>query len=111
MGVLKTNEQTYYATGGDHGNYRYLSLQDVIYAFMATYVGKDKICDKVKEQDVVFHAARAVQELSYDTLRSIKDWEVTIPATLVMVMPVDYVNYVKLSWSDGAGIESVIYPK
>ena len=110
MGVLKTNEQTYYATGGDHGNYRYLSLQDVIYAFMATYVGDGKICDKVSNQDVVFHATRALQELSYDTLKSVKDWEVTVPATLVMVMPVDYVNYIKLSWSDAAGVEHVIYP-
>ena len=39
MGILKTDEQAYYATGGDHGGYRYLSLQDVISAFMATYVG------------------------------------------------------------------------
>ena len=33
-----------------------------------------------------------------------------MPATLVMVMPVDYVNYVKLSWSDASGIEHIIYP-
>ena len=110
MGILKTNEQTYYATGGDHGSYRYLSLQDVINAFMATYVGDGKICDRVMNQDVVFHAIRALQELSYDTLKSIKDWEIEVPSTLVMVMPVDYVNYVKLSWSDGAGVEHVIYP-
>ena len=27
-----------------------------------------------------------------------------------MPLPQDYVNYVKLSWSDGAGIEHVLYP-
>ena len=110
MGILKTNEQTYYATGGEHGNYRYLSLNEVIYAFMATYVGEDKICEKVREQDVVFHATRALQELSYDTLRSTKDWEIEVPSTLVMVLPVDYVNYVKVSWSDKAGFEHMLYP-
>ena len=51
-----------------------------------------------------------MQELSYDTLKSEKDWEVVVPATLVLVMPHDFVNYVKLSWSDGSGIEHVIYP-
>ena len=110
MGILKTNEQTYYATGGDHGNYRYLSLQDVINSFMATYVGKEKLCERVSNQDVVFHATRALQELSYDTLKSTKNWEIEVPATLVMVMPVDYVNYVKLSWTDGTGIEHILYP-
>ena len=104
MGILKTDEQAYYATGGSHGSYRFLSLQDVINAFMATYVGEGKICDKVINSDVAFHATRAMQELSYDTLRSVKDWEITVPSTLVMVMPNDYVNYIKLSWSDTAGI-------
>ena len=110
MGILKTDEQAYYATGGSHGSYRYLSLSDVISAFMATYVGEGKICEKVINSDVAFHATRALQELSYDTLKCTKDWEIEVPATLVMVMPNDYVNYVKLSWSDTAGIEHVIYP-
>ena len=110
MGILKTNEQTYYADGGNHGNYRYLSLLDVINSFMAAYVGDGKICDKVMNQDVVFHATRALQELSYDTLKSVKDWEIEVPATLVMVMPVDYINYIKLTWSDNSGTEHVIYP-
>ena len=97
MAILRTSEGTYYGVSGDHGNYRYLSLQDVITAFMATYVGEGKICEKVINSDVAFHATRALQELSYDTLKCTKDWEITVPDTLIMVMPVDYVNYVKLS--------------
>ena len=107
MGILKTDEQAYYATGGSHGSYRYLSLSDVINAFMATYVGEGKICEKAINSDVAFHATRALQELSYDTLKCTKDWEIEVPATLVMVMPNDYVNYVKLSWSDTAGVNTL----
>ena len=33
-----------------------------------------------------------------------------MPSTLVMIMPIDYVNYVKVSWSDGNGIERILYP-
>ena len=33
-----------------------------------------------------------------------------MPNTLAMILPQDYVNYVKLTWSDSAGIEHVIYP-
>ena len=51
-----------------------------------------------------------MQELSYDTLRSERDVEVTVPATLMLAMPHDYVNYVKVTWSDGSGIEHVVYP-
>ena len=110
MGILVTDEQAYYATGGSHGNYRYISLTEILDSFRATYVGHDKICEKAVDGDITFHAIRALQELSYDTLVSTKDWEIEVPATLVMVMPADYVNYVKLSWSGDGGTERIIYP-
>jgi len=110
MGILKQQFGPYYDTGGAHGEYKQLSLQEVIESFNAAYVGHGKICDGVSINDVTYHAIRALQELSYDTLRSEKDWELIVPSTLMVVLPVDYVNYVKLSWTDGAGVERIIYP-
>jgi hypothetical protein len=110
MGILRSSQQEYYNIDGSHGNYRVVELQEIIDSFNATYVGEGKLCEGVVLNDVTFHALRAMQELSYDTLRTTKDWEVKIPSTLVLVMPVDYVNYVKLAWSDGNGIERIIYP-
>ena len=65
---------------------------------------------RVKRTDVLFYARRAMQELSYDTLPSAKSIETTIPTSLVSPLPQDYVNYVRLSWSDGAGVLHTIYP-
>jgi len=110
MGILTDAEQAYYGDSGNHGSYQFISLTEIIDSFRAAYVGPGKICEKVMDQDITYFALRGMQELSYDTLKSTKDWEIEVPATLVMVMPVDYVNYVKLTWSDGAGIEHIIYP-
>ena len=110
MGLTYVNTSAYYDSSGDHGNYQFISLEEIIDSFRATYVGPGKICEKVMDQDITFFAIRGMQELSYDTLRSEKDWEIVVPATLVLVMPHDYVNYVKLAWSDSAGIERIIYP-
>ena len=110
MAILTGAEQAYYGDSGDHGSYQFISLTEIIDSFRAVYVGKGKICEKVMDQDITFFAIRGMQELSYDTLKSTKDWEIEVPSTLVMVMPVDYINYVKLTWSDGAGIEHIIYP-
>jgi|TARA_R110000744_G_scaffold8007_7_gene27183 hypothetical protein len=110
MGIVRQAARAYYGTSGEHGSYQYIPLDEVIDSFNATYVGKDKICEGISFNDVTFHAIRGLQELSYDTLKSTKDWEVVIPSTLVLVMPLDYINYVKLSWSDGSGIERIIYP-
>ena len=110
MAILTSEQQDYYGSSGDHGDYRYVSLREVVDSFSATYVGKGKLCESVLISDITFHAIRGLQELSYDTLKSTRDWEVTIPSTLVLVMPVDYINYVKLSWSDSGGVERIIYP-
>ena len=111
MGILRSDPYTYYDnTSPDFGNYRYISLTEIIDSFSATYIGEGKLCEKVVLNDVTFHAIRGLQELSYDTVRSTKDWEVVIPSTLVLVMPSDYINYAKLSWSDSNGIERIIYP-
>ena len=92
------------------GNYQYLTLSDAINNFVISYVGRDKIISSVDRVDVAFHAQRALQELSYDTLKSIKSQEIDIPSSLTMVLPHDYVNYVKLTWKDSSGAEHVIYP-
>ena len=110
MGLSYTNASSYYGSSGDHGNYRYLTFLELVNGFNAAYVGHGKICEHVDARDVNYHALRALQELSYDTIRSKKDWEVIIPSTLVLVMPHDYVNYIKLSWIDEGGLKHIIYP-
>jgi len=94
----------------NYGGYSYLTLNDVINNFMVAYVGKDKLIPSVKRTDVIFHAKRSMQEFSYDTLKSIKSQELNIPPSLSIVLPQDYVNYVKVAWIDEQGVKHPIYP-
>tara|TARA_R110002012_G_scaffold65666_4_gene172302 strand:- start:10563 stop:11915 length:1353 start_codon:yes stop_codon:yes gene_type:complete len=110
MGLINQNEQQYYDTSNNHGNYQFISLDTIIDQFLISYVGENKIIPRVKTQEVAFHAQRAMQELSFDTFKSCKAQEITVPATLQMVLPQDYVNYTKVSWVDGSGIKHPIYP-
>ena len=109
MGLLNNTPQEYY-DGNDYGNYQFVSLTDIINQFMLIYVGEDKIIPKAKRLDVAFHAQRALAELSFDTFKSCKAQEITVPATLQMTLPQDYVNYTKVSWVDSAGIKHLLYP-
>jgi hypothetical protein len=52
------------------GSYQHITLADIINNFMISYVGEEKIIPKVKRSNVLFFAQRAIQELSYDTLKS-----------------------------------------
>lgn len=94
----------------NYGSYSYIILNDIINNFMVAYVGKDKLIPSVKRTDVIFHAKRSLQEFSYDTLRSIHSAELNIPPSLSVVLPQDYVNYVKVSWIDHQGVKHPLYP-
>ena len=110
MGLLDNVTQQEYYQGSDFGNYQFTSLDDIINQFIIAYVGEDKVISKIKRTDVAFHAQRALQELSFDTFKSIKAQEIVVPSTLQMILPHDYVNYTKISWSDAAGIKHRLYP-
>jgi len=98
------------AVENNYGGYEYIKLREIINNFIVGYVGQDKLIPRVNRTDVIFHAKRGLQEFSYDTLKSIKSQELTIPDSLSLTIPQDYVNYVKLSWVDGNGVKHTIYP-
>ena len=97
-----TNYQ-YYTNNGvipedtNWGSYQYVSLADIVNNFMLMYVGNDKLVNNVDRYTVLFHAKRAIQELNYDALRNIKVLELHLDDSLKMVLPPDYVNYVRIS--------------
>jgi hypothetical protein len=92
------------------GSYEYTRLSEVIDNFLIAYVGAGKLIPSVKRTDVIFHAKRGLQEFSYDTLKSVRSQELTVNNALSVIIPQDYVNYVRLSWTDGLGVQHTIYP-
>ena len=109
MGLLDNTTQQQYYQGNNFGDYQFTSLDDIINQFMIAYVGEDKIISRINRTDVQFHAMRAIQELSYDVLRSVKSQEIEVPPSLKMILPQDYVNYVKLATTGDDGIVKNIY--
>ena len=110
MGLLDNTTNQEYYQGNEYGGYQFTSLSTIIDQFRISYVGENKLITKVKKADVAFHAMRALQELSFDTFKSIKSQEIVLPSDLKMILPHDYVNYTKLSWVDAAGIKHPLYP-
>ena len=118
MGLInQTDEQYYLGPDGvwnswdeDYGSYQFISIKDIINNFIISYVGEGKIISKLKRTDVAFHAQRGIQEFSFDILPSMKSQEIEVGPNLNFILPKDYVNYVKLTWTDPQGIERIIYP-
>lgn len=97
-----TNYQ-YYTNNGNipedanWGSYQYVTLDYMVNNFILNYVGNDKLINNVDRYTILFHAKRAIQELNYDALRNIKVLEFELGDQLKLVLPPDYVNYVRIS--------------
>tara|TARA_E500000305_G_scaffold99228_1_gene91282 strand:+ start:957 stop:2339 length:1383 start_codon:yes stop_codon:yes gene_type:complete len=109
MGILQQTPEEYYDQNV-FGQYQFVSLSDIINQFLIVYVGEEKIISKTNRTDVAFHAQRALAELTFDTLKSIKSEEILLPPSLNMLLPQDYVNYTKISSIDNSGIKHRLYP-
>jgi len=94
----------------NYGSYAYTKLNDIINNFLVAYVGAGKLIPSVKRTDLIFHAKRGLQEFSYDTLKSIKSQELTVPVGLSIPLPQDYVNYTNIYWIDNQGVKHIIMP-
>lgn len=87
------------------GGYQYVTIKDIVNRFMLTYVGDDRILpSSTKRYQVIYHAKRALQELNYDVLKEIKAMELELGDTLQIILPSDYVNYVRISFVDQNGM-------
>ena len=110
MGLLQQTENIYYSNQQNSGGYQFISLDNIISNFIVSYIGQDKLIPKASKSDVQFHAMRSMQELSFDTFKSIKSQELTVPPSLFLMLPQDYVNYTNISSVDSSGIHRTLYP-
>jgi len=61
------------------------------------YVGEDLVVDSIPRHRVIFHVKQCIKNLNYDAVKSSKAKEFIIGSDLKMIMPHDYIDYVRIS--------------
>ena len=92
----------YYADSSQYGQYQYVTLEQVITDYMMSRVDTDPT-KNARRYQVAYQAMRGLRELYYDVLQEIKGVEMELSPSLEIVLPPDYVNYVRISWVDSTG--------
>lgn len=88
-------DQQYY--NGNEGSYQYVTLKDIVNNFILMYVGDDSlVAHNTNRYTIVFHAKRGIQELYYDAARETRNYETKVGENLKVIMPPDFVSYVKM---------------
>lgn len=92
-----------YDNGSDQGYYQHIVLSDIINNFMVSEVTEGMQLANTAQTIVEYHAQRAVQELSYDTLRSVRSREYEPDGQGSIRIPQDAVGLIASFWVDDSG--------
>ncbi|WP_339877051.1 hypothetical protein [Olleya marilimosa] len=80
-----------------HGEYQYLTLKEVVDDFMVDSIDDDDILKNTKRSLVVKLAKKGLRELNKGKLGRVIPVEITVPESLVLTLPHDYVSYLRVS--------------
>ena len=92
-------DAVYYGDNSLWGKYQKISLQEIVTNYMMS-LDPDDYNNTVRRAQVLYQARRGMRELYYDVLRSIKAVKLELSDTLMVILPQDYINYVRISWVD-----------
>jgi len=92
-------DAVYYADENLWGKYQKISLQEIVTNYMMS-LDPDDYNSTVKRTQVLYQARRGMRELYYDILRSIRAIKLELSPTLMVTLPQDYIQYVRISWVD-----------
>lgn len=100
--ALLTDYQ-YHENGGispeqaNHGSYQYIGLVDLVRNFQMMYTGNQNDLRNTPRHRIIFEMKQAIKELHMDALKEFKVLQIDVRDDLSMIMPSDYVKYVRIS--------------
>lgn len=92
----------YYNAPEQWGQYQYVTLKDTINNYMA-FREDDDFTSSSNRTKILYHARRGFRELYHDVVREVKAISLELSPTLNVILPPDFVNYVRISWVDEHG--------
>jgi len=93
-----------YYTGdpSEFGNYQYVKLEDIINNYVMSRTTDDYTASIPRFQ-IVYQARRGMRELYYDIVREVRRIELELSPSLSVILPPDFVSYVRICWVDDNG--------
>lgn len=97
-----TNLDNYYDDESVWGDYQYTTLEQIVNNFMAEQ-GDDSYVANEQQSRVALFAKKAIRELYFDVANEVIAIEMDLNPALIIPLPHDYINYVRISWVDTNG--------
>lgn len=91
------NPEIYYSDPAAN-SYIYVSLENIVDDFIDTFTGNGTLIGKANRRKIVRHAKMGIKQFTINALRETKKVELELGDTLDIILPPDYVNWVRVSY-------------
>lgn len=96
--MASRNPEEYYSDEENHGEYIYVSLEEMVINFISNFTGDGTILNKVPRSKILYQLKQGIKKFSMNALREVKKVELELGDTLDITLPPDYVNYARISY-------------
>ena len=79
-------------------SYVYVSLESIVDDFIDTYTGNGTVIGKNNRRKIVRHAKQGIKKFTINALKDFRAVELELGDTLDIILPPDYVSYVRISY-------------
>lgn len=109
--MASENPQVYYENEGQHGSYVYVTLEELVRNFIDSYTGDGSLLGTPRRSKIISHFKQGIKKFSINALQEAKAVELELGDTLDIILPPDYVNYVRISYVNPETGELMILSK
>lgn len=92
------NPQEYYENEENLGSYVYVSLEEIVERFIDNFTGNGTLIGKPNRRKIIYQAKQGIKQFTINALKEFKGVELEMNETLDVILPPDYVNYVRISF-------------
>lgn len=94
------NPSEYYSNQEFQGEFVYETLENLVNNYWDNFTGDNKILGQIARRQILFWMKKGIQQFSMNALREIKAVELELTDNLDIILPPDYLQYVRISWLD-----------
>lgn len=87
----------YFNDKSKHGNYQYVSLSSIIDNMLSESFDDDSYLKNTTRHKLLQYAKEGIRKLTQQVSNDVLAFEITVPDNLVVVVPADYVDWVRVS--------------
>jgi len=102
------NPLEYYNDEDLHGSYAFVSLEDIVNNFIQNYTGDSSLLGYVPRSKVIYQAKQGIKQFTFEALHQVKAIELELGEANDIILPPNYVDYVRISWIDK--VTGILHP-